>query len=68
VERTEIIVAVVAGNATDSELKHFLQPRLPAWQVPREWWFVASLSANLRGKVSRVEWKRKFLELRANIN
>ncbi len=64
-ERTEVIVAVVAGNATDSELKNFLQSRLPAWQVPREWRFVDSFNANLRGKVSRVEWKRKFLELRA---
>ncbi|MEI9959916.1 MAG: hypothetical protein WDM76_01935 [Limisphaerales bacterium] len=39
-ERTEIIVAVVVADATESELKNFLLQTLPAWQVPREWKFV----------------------------
>jgi long-chain acyl-CoA synthetase len=59
-ERTEIIVAVVASSATESELKHFLLQTLPAWQVPREWQFVDSLSANARGKISRAEWRKQF--------
>ncbi len=56
-ERTDIIVAVIAGVAMEVELKQFLQQTLPAWQLPREWHFVESLSANVRGKVSRAEWR-----------
>jgi acyl-CoA synthetase (AMP-forming)/AMP-acid ligase II len=56
-ERTDIIVAVIVGGARETELKQFLQQTLPAWQLPREWHFVESLSANARGKVSRVEWR-----------
>jgi acyl-CoA synthetase (AMP-forming)/AMP-acid ligase II len=41
-------------------LKQFLQQTLPAWQLPREWHFVESLSANARGKFSRAEWRRHF--------
>ena len=59
-ERTEIIVAVVASGATESELKTFLLQTLPAWQVPREWHFVDSLSTNARGKISRAEWRKQF--------
>jgi acyl-CoA synthetase (AMP-forming)/AMP-acid ligase II len=61
-ERSEIIVAcVAAGNGTDGEvLKQFLLTRLPAWQIPREWRFVESLSPNQRGKLSRAEWRRRL--------
>jgi acyl-CoA synthetase (AMP-forming)/AMP-acid ligase II len=61
VERTEIIVAIVAAGAGEKELKQFLLETLPAWQVPREWRFVAALQDNPRGKVSRTEWRRRFL-------
>jgi acyl-CoA synthetase (AMP-forming)/AMP-acid ligase II len=66
-DRTDLIVACVATNGRNNpeELKQFLLSRLPGWQVPREWWFVDSLNANLRGKLPRAEWRRKFLELRA---
>ena len=60
-ERTEIIVAVVVSNAKEKELKQFLLQTLPAWQVPREWKFVKSLSANARGKISRAEWRATFV-------
>ena len=59
-ERTEIIVAVVASGATESELKNFLLQTLPAWQGPREWHFVDSLSTNARGKISRAGWRNQF--------
>jgi acyl-CoA synthetase (AMP-forming)/AMP-acid ligase II len=59
-ERTEIIVAVVASDAKEPELKHFLLQALPAWQVPREWRFVDSLATNARGKISRAEWRKQF--------
>jgi long-chain acyl-CoA synthetase len=59
-ERTEIIVAIVASAAKESELKHFLLQTLPAWQVPREWHFAESLSTNTRGKISRTDWRKQF--------
>ncbi|HEY1717434.1 MAG TPA: fatty acid--CoA ligase family protein, partial [Verrucomicrobiae bacterium] len=63
-ERTEIIVAVVVSDATEGELKKFLLEKLPAWQVPREWHFIDSLSANARGKISRAEWRARFVRKR----
>jgi len=62
--RAELIVACVTGRESVPEelLKQFLLARLPAWQVPREWWFVDSLETNQRGKLSRAEWRKKFLE------
>jgi long-chain acyl-CoA synthetase len=60
-ERAEIIVALVAGRASESDLKKFLLQTLPAWQVPREWQFVESLPTNARGKISRAEWRKQWL-------
>src|SRR5262249_35450662 len=58
-ERGEIIVACVAAgsNVTNQALKQFALDRLPAWQVPREWWLVDSLEVNGRGKLSRSAWR-----------
>ena len=58
--RTESIIAVVASNVTEAELKNFLLQSLPAWQVPREWIFVGSLPVNARGKISRAEWRQRL--------
>jgi acyl-coenzyme A synthetase/AMP-(fatty) acid ligase len=63
-ERTEIIVAVIVADATEMELKRFLLQTLPAWQVPRHWWFVGRLQTNTRGKVSRAEWRAVFVQER----
>jgi len=65
-DRSEIIVVSVAAEATVSgeTLKQFLLSRLPAWQVPREWCFVDSLPANQRGKLSRAEWRNRYLRER----
>ena len=65
-DRSENIVACVVSNepVTSEDLKQSLLARLPAWQVPREWWFVPALSPGRRGKISRVEWREKFLERR----
>jgi len=59
--RVEEIVACVATTATAESLKQFLLERLPAWQVPRDWWLVDSLEVNQRGKLSRAEWRKKYL-------
>ncbi len=65
-DRFEQIVAAVEAKspATAGELRDFLLNRLPPWQVPRDWWFVDSLAANQRGKISRPEWRQRFLQER----
>jgi acyl-coenzyme A synthetase/AMP-(fatty) acid ligase len=66
-DRIDLIVACVTADpsSTTEELKQFLLQKLPSWQVPREWWFVKSLEANVHGKGSRAHWQRHFLEIRA---
>jgi len=63
-QRGEVIVACVAGDAklNVESLRQFALARLPAWQVPREWWLVEGLATDGRGKISRAEWRRKFLD------
>jgi acyl-CoA synthetase (AMP-forming)/AMP-acid ligase II len=62
--RTNTVAACVAVRepVTGDALKHFLLEKLPPWQAPREWWFVDSLESNQRGKLSRAEWRKRFLE------
>jgi acyl-CoA synthetase (AMP-forming)/AMP-acid ligase II len=62
--RGETIVACVAGRGglTGESLRQFALELLPAWQVPREWWFVDGLEASGRGKLSRAEWRKRYLE------
>jgi len=65
--RNEEIVAVVAGaEELKEDLKRHLARALPAWQTPRHWNFVAELKPNARGKLPHAEWRRRFLESRAN--
>jgi acyl-CoA synthetase (AMP-forming)/AMP-acid ligase II len=66
--RGETIVACVAANSslTGESLKQYALSHLPGWQVPREWWFVESLGANDRGKLSRAEWRKKYLQRELN--
>ncbi|HYG22953.1 MAG TPA: fatty acid--CoA ligase family protein [Verrucomicrobiae bacterium] len=61
--RTEMVVAcfVARGEVADETLRQFALEKLPAWQVPREWWRVDSLLPNKRGKLSRAEWRRAYL-------
>lgn len=63
-QRGETIVACVAGHSevTAHNLKQFALARLPAWQVPREWWVVDTLDVNQRGKLSRAEWRKRYLD------
>jgi long-chain acyl-CoA synthetase len=64
--RGDTIVACVSATTQVSgeTLKQFLLAQLPAWQVPREWWLVESLFASQRGKLSRAEWRKRYLEKR----
>jgi long-chain acyl-CoA synthetase len=63
-QRGDTIVACVSAttNVSGEILKQFLLAQLPAWQVPREWWLVESLFSNPRGKLSRAEWRKRYLE------
>ncbi len=65
--RAEIIVACVVARdrLAEGALKQFLLTQLPGWQVPRHWWFVDSLAPNQRGKLSRSEWRQRYLDERA---
>jgi acyl-CoA synthetase (AMP-forming)/AMP-acid ligase II len=60
-ERVEVISACVNGSTDATALINFLSNYLPGWQIPRRWWFTPELLANGRGKISRVEWREKFL-------
>ena len=66
-DRSEIVVAcfVPREPVTGDALRQFMLEKLPAWQVPREWWQVESLSVNERGKISRADWRKRFVELTA---
>jgi long-chain acyl-CoA synthetase len=63
-ERTEEIVAVIVSRERETALRQWVLQTLPAWQVPRHWWFVEGLQANPRGKFSRAEWRAAFLRER----
>jgi acyl-CoA synthetase (AMP-forming)/AMP-acid ligase II len=61
-DRDKIVACVTAEAGTSADdLKAFMLDRLPAWQVPREFWFVAGLSPDQRGKLSRAVWRKKYL-------
>jgi long-chain acyl-CoA synthetase len=63
-QRGETIVACVVGKGAvpGESLRQFALARLDAWQVPREWWFVDALETNGRGKISRAELRKRYLE------
>jgi acyl-coenzyme A synthetase/AMP-(fatty) acid ligase len=51
----------VAENLTEKELLKLVGSRLATWQLPRHVWFCGDLEPNARGKISRVEWRAKWL-------
>ena len=61
-DRDRIVACVAAEEGTSpDELKQFMLDRLPAWQVPRDFWFVPELLPDQRGKLSRAAWRKKYL-------
>ena len=67
-ERNDLIVAavVVKSCGNGEALRKFLLEKIPAWQVPRDWWFVDSLEANRLGKFSRAEWRKRYAQVKGN--
>ncbi len=65
-ERAENIVACVATRPKlDARSLHqFAVSRLPAWQVPRQWWFVPEIKSNSRGKVTRSVLRERYLQMK----
>ena len=61
--RAESIVACVVSSPEirADDLQQFALSKLPPWQVPRAWWFVDALTPSQRGKLSRAEWRQKYL-------
>jgi acyl-CoA synthetase (AMP-forming)/AMP-acid ligase II len=56
-----IVACVVATPGTTAQvLKEHLLNELPAWQIPRDWHFLETLSPNQRGKLSRAEWRARL--------
>lgn len=64
--RTEHIVAcvVLREQGTLSALRTYAMEKLPGWQVPKDWWVTPAISPNTRGKLSRSEWKKRYVELK----
>jgi acyl-coenzyme A synthetase/AMP-(fatty) acid ligase len=60
--RHEEPVACVVGEFDSAELLRFAQNNLGAWQVPRDYWFVDEIPVNERGKISRRELARRYLQ------
>lgn len=55
-------IAVVLRTETgETALREHLVARLPAWQLPRRWWFVDNLAPDGRGKLSRRIWRERLL-------
>ena len=61
--RGEAIVACIVPRTTVTagQLKQFLLGQIVSWQVPREWIFLGALPTNQRGKLSRAEWRSRYL-------
>ena len=64
VGRAEDIVACFCalGDINDKEIFAILRKQLPAWQVPRRLWNCNQLKINKRGKISRADWKEKYMQ------
>ena len=62
-DRSEKVVAIVRlkEEADVESLRQHLLRTLPAWQVPKDWWITDELEADARGKVSRSQWRDRFL-------
>lgn len=63
--RCEETIACVhaAEGITDDQLAAWLGERLALWQMPRRYWLCTDLLPNVRGKISRKEWRNKWFKV-----
>ncbi len=61
--RFEDTIACVnaAEDITPARLSSWLGERLQTWQLPRKYWLCPELTPNGRGKISRTEWRERWL-------
>lgn len=59
--RGDEVVACVESDEEFERLRQHLLARLPAWQIPRNWWSIESLAPDGRGKLSRTEWRQRWI-------
>ncbi len=59
--RGDEVVACVESREEFEGLRQHLLARLPAWQIPRNWWSIESLAPDGRGKLSRAEWRHRWI-------
>ena len=62
-QRVEEMVASINGKVDEAEIRRALVGSLSPWQIPRHWWRPEGLAPNQRGKISRSEWRRRYLDL-----
>ena len=60
-EETKGKISVDPVSSCTAELKQFLLNHLPAWQVPRDFWFVQDLPTDQRGKLPRAVLRERYL-------
>jgi acyl-coenzyme A synthetase/AMP-(fatty) acid ligase len=67
-QRGEEVAAVLAlkSDLLESEwnweeMRSILSDKLRPWEMPRKIWITSELRPNERGKLSRVEWRKRFL-------
>ena len=59
----EVVACVVAtGTVDEAELLAYCRARLSGWQAPKRIFLLDALPANERGKVSRRELARRFVD------
>lgn len=66
--RHEEAIACVAGKLQAKEVLHFARTVLSGWQVPKAVWIVEEIPVNERGKISRRELSRRYLEKETHLN
>lgn len=55
-----IACAHVTEAVTEDQLAAWLGDRLALWQMPRRYWLCRDLRPDVRGKISRREWREKW--------
>jgi fatty-acyl-CoA synthase len=54
------VVPVKGAAVTPDELREFLAERVPKWQVPERWTFIAEVPKTSVGKFSKVRMREAY--------